>query len=191
MNSVSEQKSELRKKMIAQRNALNKAECVQLSKHIQHNFLSSDLYKNAEYIHCFISMNDRNEVDTHPLIDTIISDGKQVVVPVTNFKDISLTHVHLASMHPLKKNKWGVQEPENGKTIPIDKLDIILVPLLAADRKGNRLGYGKGFYDRFLKQCPAKAIGLVFEAFILDEIPVGNKDVPLNGLISELGVYLV
>lgn len=139
----------------------------------------------ADCIHCYISMNQRNEVNTHSLINELIKQGKKVVVPVTNFESTTLNHKHLTDFDRLKKNKWGVLEPVKGEMADINNLELVIVPMAGGDEDKNRLGYGKGFYDRFLREASCPTIGLLFELGMVDQIPVEHFDVRLNKLITE------
>jgi len=102
-----------------------------------------------------------------------------------------LEHSKLESMDNLIQKSWGVIEPQKQIIADIQSIDIIFVPLLGIDNKGNRLGYGKGYYDRFLETSDALKIGLVFEDFILESIPSEKHDVKLDGFITEKGVRLL
>lgn len=188
--NVAERKAELRTRILRGRNSISRAQWRHNSDAICDTILNSFEYRNSENIHCYISMNDRFEVDTHLLIKHLIKDGKQVIVPVANFKSGELSHSYLHSFDTLKANKWGVLEPIEVKPAEISSIDLILLPLLGVDRKGNRLGYGKGFYDRFLSQISIPTFGLIFDDFILDEIPTENFDIPLYGFISESGLFM-
>ncbi|MBO6524508.1 MAG: 5-formyltetrahydrofolate cyclo-ligase [Balneolaceae bacterium] len=189
MASISEQKSLIRKEVTAKRQLLTVDEWASKSRLIKEVILLSPEYENSDTIHCFISMNERFEVDTQSLIKDILDQGKTLVVPITNFKKGILSHSKLSSFEALKPNKWGVLEPQEFKPVNNDEIDLVLAPLLAADRTGNRLGYGKGFYDRFLSTISAPAFGLLFEEFILENIPTDSFDQKLKGLISEKGFY--
>ena len=191
MSSIAERKTLLRRQLTAQRKTLSHDIWEVKSKAIRDHFLHSDLYARSYTIHCFVSMNDRFEVDTHELLKKMIRDGKEVIVPVTDFGKGELLHVRLNNFDHLEENKWGVLEPENAQQVKTDRIDLVLVPLLAVDLKGNRLGYGKGFYDRFLTETNAQAFGLVFNDFILEEIPADTFDKRLNGIISENGILAV
>lgn len=187
METVSEQKALLRKTLIARRKSLSKKEWQRNSESIIEHVLTSKEFKGSDIIHCFVSINERFEVETHSLIETMLSLGKRVIVPIMN-GDGTLLHSELTSFSELEANKWGVLEPKHLNPFDLALLNLILVPLLGADLYGNRLGYGKGFYDRFLEEVEVTSIGLLFEEFILEEIPIEPFDRKLNGLISEKGL---
>ena len=189
MSSVSAQKALLRKEMMDRRQSLSEEEWQEKSQQIIETVLSSDEFKASDTIHCFISMNDRFEVNTHILIKELLAQDKTLIVPITNFTDGTLSHSVLNSFEDLSPNKWGVLEPKDLNPVNVNDIDLVLVPLLAADRAGNRLGYGKGFYDRFLSSISAPSFGLLFQKFILEKIPTDSFDKKLNGLISEKGFY--
>ncbi len=191
MDSVRSQKSKLRKLLIQKRNEMSHDSWIEKSRLIESHLLASGRYQNAKVVHTFISMNDRFEPDTSRILDHALKDGKKVVVPVTNFNDATLTHTLLTDKTSLKENKWGVMEPTTVEPVSADFPDLILVPLLAADRSGNRLGYGKGFYDGFLSKATGYKLGVVFDDFIIDKVPVEAFDIKLNGLISETGLIQV
>ncbi|MBO6621192.1 MAG: 5-formyltetrahydrofolate cyclo-ligase [Balneola sp.] len=184
MKSVSDQKSELRARMLKLRKSIDEEDWQARSETIINELKKIPEFINSDVIHCYVSMNDRKEVNTHSLLNDLISSGKKVIVPVTDFETGELKHSELRSFEDLKKNKWGVPEPDEIHPQK-QKTDLILVPLLAADKDFNRLGYGKGFYDRFLKKENAVKIGLLFDEFILDQIPVENFDEKLDILITE------
>ena len=164
---------------------------VEKSRLIEKHLYASDQYQRSVSLHMFISMNSRFEPDTFGILTQALNDDKQVIVPITNFENSTLTHTFLKDLDSLKENKWGVSEPTIIEPVSTDLPDLILVPLLAADRNGNRLGYGKGFYDGFLSQARGFKLGVVFNDFIIDKVPVEPFDIKLNGLISETGLIQV
>ena len=121
-------------------------------------------------VHCFIAIPKNNEINTWLLIDRIMEKGR-VVLPKANFTDNSMTHFYFEKNTELVQNQYDILEPVNAKQCEVENIDIVLLPMLAFDKKGYRVGYGGGFYDRFLAQLPAKTklIGLsLFEP--IDEI---------------------
>lgn len=147
--------------------------------------MESAEFNTSETVHCYVSMNGRREVDTHGLIRDMFSLGKRVVVPVTNFDEGTLSHFVLNSFDDLESNKWGVLEPNGGKQISPKELDLVVIPMVGGDEQGNRIGYGEGFYDRFLKEVLCPKIGLIFERNIIEQIPVEDFDIPLDKIITE------
>lgn len=139
----------------------------------------------AQIIHCYISMNQRREVNTHSLLKELMKKGHTVAVPLTHMETGELTHVVLKDFNQLKSNRWGVLEPVQGERISEEELDLVIVPMVGGDALCNRIGYGKGFYDRFLQKVACPAIGLLFECCLVEEIPVEPFDVRLNKLITE------
>ena len=105
--------------------------------------------------------------------------------------DIEMTHFLLTDNTLIKQNTWGVPEPQNGLPVPNSEIDVVFIPLLAYDKKGHRVGYGKGFYDRFLSKCRPETIkvGLSFfepEALIENLDPT---DIPLDFCVTPHQVY--
>lgn len=180
-----QKKEELRKNLLEQREAIPEAAYYDLSADIIEELKKQDEFRAAEIIHCYISMNKRREVETRELIKEILLKKRQVIVPVTNFENRTLSHVHLRSFEDLQKNKWGVLEPNNGEEVFPDKVELVIVPVVAADEECNRIGYGKGFYDRFLKQVKCPKIGLIFDRNIVEKVPVEDFDIPLDKVITE------
>lgn len=182
---IFQEKKRLRKELLNRRTNIPENEYQRASEIIIDNVTQLQEFKRAETIHCYVSMNNRGEVNTHQLIRRLFSLGKRVVVPITNFEDGTLIHVILNSFDELEKNKWGVLEPEGGEKINPEKLDLVLVPMVGGDEMCNRIGYGKGFYDRFLSEVSCPKIGLIFEQNIVKRIPVEEFDVTLDKIITE------
>lgn len=180
-----EKKNALRRELLKKRKAIGPTSFIKKSDQICRQLQQRAEFLEAQTIHCYVSMNERREVNTHRLIKTMLEAGKRVVVPVTDFDAMKMNHIHLEAWDQLKKNKWGVLEPEDGREVPVNELDLVIVPMVGGDRQRNRIGYGKGFYDRFLAAVKCPNIGLLFEACLLDEIPVESFDVPLSTLITE------
>lgn len=147
-------------------------------------------YKSAQSIHCYVSMNHRNEVDTHALIEGILASKKRLVVPIMVDK-ARLQHSVLTDWNQLTSNEWGVMEPKTLHLISPESMDVVLVPMLAMDVYGNRLGYGAGYYDSFLKDLPRSTckIGLVFHDFVVQKLPANSWDIPLDGYVTERGFF--
>lgn len=178
-------KETLRQKLLEQRAAISEPEFYGASADIIEELKEQREYQNAETVHCYVSMNGRREVATRELIKEMIARGVHVIVPVTNFENGTLTHIRLTSFSDLQKNKWGVLEPKVGREVSPEILDLVIVPMVGGDENCNRIGYGKGFYDRFLKQVNCAKIGLSFEITITDKVPTEEFDIPLDKIITE------
>lgn len=144
-------------------------------------------------LHTYLPMHVNQEVDTYPIMEFLkfCNPGMQVVIPKTNFSDHSMRSYVYDEETMLVKNKYDIMEPENGVEISDDTIDIILVPLLAFDEAGNRVGYGKGFYDRFLSQCNEGVIKVGLSFFdAVDHIDDTDEfDIPLTYCVTPRKVY--
>lgn len=156
---------------------------------IANNCLSLPIWEFSNY-HIFLPIVNKLEVNTEFLLHVLQGKDKSIVVPKVLPKTSEMSHILLQDNTSLNVSKYGVPEPAAGVEIMISQLDVIFVPLLAYDRIGNRVGYGKGYYDRFLAKCEAKTIfiGLSFftpEAVITPE----ETDIPLNFCITPNNIY--
>jgi 5-formyltetrahydrofolate cyclo-ligase len=139
----------------------------------------------VENVHLFLSMPKFKEIDTVPLIHYFRGKKKRIVVSTCNFKDNTLSHFYLEEDTVLMFNKFGVPEPVGAEQVVENKLDLLFIPMLISDTKKYRVGYGKGFYDRFLSKCrkDAKFIGLNFFAPIQEIEDANEFDIPLHQVI--------
>lgn len=143
------------------------------------------IYKN---IHLFLSIAKFNEVNTFSMIDYWRAKYPQlqIIIPRTDFEKKEMEHVLFDPKQIfLEKNKFDIPEPVGGTLFPVEQIDSVLVPLLAFDKKGYRVGYGKGFYDRFLAQCcpNTQKIGLSFFDPVDEIADANDQDVKLNTCI--------
>ncbi|MBO6793278.1 MAG: 5-formyltetrahydrofolate cyclo-ligase [Balneolaceae bacterium] len=178
-------KNELRAKIKKQRSVLDQQLWQEWSTQINKRVIESKFYSQAQSLHCYVSMNERKEVDTHSIINHSLDTGKTVFIPVMDTASNKLFHTEITDFNDLRANDWGVLEPINAVLKDQFFGDVIIIPLLAADTKGNRLGYGKGYYDRFLATSEALKVGIVFDQFLVDRVPVEDHDIPLDIIITE------
>lgn len=182
---VTKAKERFRQSLRERRAAISEDDFIRKSQRITDRLRQQPEFRQARTIHCYVSMNRRREVNTHPLIRELLAAHKRLVVPVTNFADQNLDHLFLHSFDDLKQNKWGVLEPETGERCSPEELDLIIVPMVGGDEQGRRIGYGGGFYDRFLQAVNCPAIGLCFEETIVPELPTEPFDVPLDKILTD------
>lgn len=183
-------KKELRKKYKELRSSLDEETLISLSMQIANQLLKLDVWE-LSYYHLFLSITSQKEIDTEQILHVLFARNKEVVVSKSNFENNTLSHFLLTENTQLKINKYNIPEPLNGLPVPETMIDVVFVPLLAFDVNGNRVGYGKGFYDDFLKKCKPNTItiGLSFyeaEKIITDIYP---GDIPLNYCVTPTKIY--
>ncbi|KAB3532150.1 5-formyltetrahydrofolate cyclo-ligase [Alkaliphilus pronyensis] len=180
-------KNELRKSVLKKREALTKDFIKAKSKIIATTLMETSHYKNAHSIMVFVSF--RNEVDTYDIIQHILSSGKRVFVPLANPKTKELSICEIKDFHnDLEIGNFGVLEPKKEalRLVSPQILDLIIVPGLVFDDRGYRIGYGGGFYDRFLSEIPnIPTVSLAFEMQMVDSVPFDNYDIPVRYIITE------
>lgn len=140
---------------------------------------------NGNYYHIFLSIPTKKEVDTEYLMHILHGKDKSIVVSRSDFSTTEMHHYLLQENTSLKTSEYGIPEPVSGIEIAPEILDVVFVPLLAYDLKGNRIGYGKGFYDRFLKKCSPSTIFVGLSFFDPEpEIFIEDTDIPLDFCIT-------
>lgn len=184
-------KSELRNTYSLKRKNLSIYQINQRSILISKKLLDIPIW-DKEFYHIFLTSKKNNEIETKFILSMLAKKNKKVVVPRLVDLD-NLEHILLTRQTSLKENPYGIPEPQkyNNKIIFPQELDVIIVPLHVFDLNGNRVGYGKGYYDRFLKSCRDDAIKIgvsLFEPvkFISD---ISITDVALNYAITSNGIF--
>lgn len=160
-----------------------------LEKRIQYEYAQQDSEKIIERILPFIQdaqnillfYPHKNEVNLLPLISILQKKGVNVYLPKTSSQDIH--PILVESLKNLKKGKFGIPEPE-GKEASYEDIDVVIVPAVAFDKKGHRIGYGKGYYDRFLKNFKGLKIGVAYDFQIVDKIPYEAHDIPVDIIVT-------
>lgn len=186
-----EEKAALRKLYIDKRKALTRDDVDSLSTSIVEQFLTMPL-SLVRYLHIFYPIAARHEFNTLLLAEKLRLHHPSVklVLPKSNLQHNTLTHSLWTDSTPLSVNSWGITEPIAGQEIAPRDIDMVIIPLLAFDKRGNRLGYGKGFYDRFLAECrpDVEKVGVSFfepEAIIAS----GPHDIPLNHCVTPATIW--
>ncbi len=183
-------KSELRKKYIRLRTELTAEKSSYLSLVLANNILQIPIWDFFCY-HIFLSIEEKKEVDTLPLITLLQGKDKNVVVPKVIGKTAMANYL-LTDTTSLKKSAWGVPEPVEGIEVPENKIDVVFVPLMAFDTLGNRVGYGKGFYDGFLGKCRKETIKIGLSLFDAEQEPITDvheNDVKLDYCVTPERTY--
>ena len=181
-------KKELRKKYKTLRNQLSPSEIEDKSIGIANQLLKVDVW-NSMYFHLYLTILEQKEIDTTHILNILFAKNKEIVVSKSDFMTGEMQHFLMTENTRFTKNNYGIPEPKDGLEVPLAKLDVVFIPLLAFDKQGNRVGYGKGFYDRFLKNTNALKIGLsFFEAEDLIE-DSDKHDIRLDYCINPEKVY--
>lgn len=183
-------KNQLRTYYKKLRATLSEQEKEEKSLAIANKLLQTNIWDKT-YYHLFLTIAEQNEINTEYILNLLMGKDKEIVLSKTDFANHRMTHFLLTEETKIKKNNYNIPEPISGEEIPSDKIDVVFIPLLAYDIHGNRVGYGKGFYDRFLSECRKDIlkIGLSFfepENKIED---VYEEDIPLDFCITPDTIY--
>jgi len=185
--SILEKKDAIRRDMLSRLKSQPPGDRNTKSLRIKELALRSPFFMKAEVILFYAATSF--EVDTRPLILECIKMGKRAALPVTDTSRKKLVPVVIDNMESLAKSSLGIMEParEEEKILSPESLDLIVVPGIAFDKSGNRLGRGAGYYDRFLADLPANTVkvGLAFDFQMIDDVPVvPGLDIRLDFVIS-------
>jgi 5-formyltetrahydrofolate cyclo-ligase len=179
-------KQEIRKKILDHREAIDVNIRKQWDEGIFNNFINSECYKKANTIFAFVSF--KSEANTHKIIKHAIKDGKTICVPRIESKQKGIEIFKIDGFDQFKKGYFGILEPnESCSVVEKKNIDLILMPGVAFDRQGGRVGYGAGFYDRFLSDINNKVnkIAVAYHFQVLTNIPMDEHDVRIDGIITE------
>lgn len=183
-------KNQLRIKYKKLRQQLSPEQLEDLSLEIANRTLELPIWELSFY-HLFLSISEKREIDTEPLLHILQGKDKNVVLSKSDFETHRLTNYLLTDSTLIKKNQWGIPEPQGGIEVAPHQIEVVFIPLLAFDLKGHRVGYGKGFYDRFLSACTMDTLKVGLSFFEPEkEIPgILSSDVPLDFCVTPERVY--
>jgi 5-formyltetrahydrofolate cyclo-ligase len=183
-------KTELRTQYKAFRKNLSEVEIEEKSLAIANGVLALDIW-NTTYFHVFLPIEEQKEVNTEFLLHLLSGKDKEIVISKSDFTTRKMTHFLLTDNTKIKKNEYNIPEPVDGIEVPSSKIQVVFVPLLAFDTKGNRVGYGKGFYDQFLAECQPETIKIGLSFFEAENTitDVFEKDVRLDFCITPEKCY--
>lgn len=186
-------KKEIRKTYSNLRNEITKEQIEVYSNKISSIFFENFNLDNVNNIHIFIPIKNKKEINTWKIIHQIweLFPHIQICVPRIIGSENDMENVCINSKTKFITNNWGIDEPISENTIGTNKIDLVLIPLLAVDKNGNRVGYGKGFYDKMLQKSKPEIIKIGLSFFdILEEdiVDVNEFDIPLDYLINQNGI---
>lgn len=178
-------KNIIRSNIMLIRDSLSTEERIRLDNIILKKIVNSSDYRNASCIFIFVSY--KSEVDTHSIIKSALEDGKIVCVPKVISKDRGMIAVRIKEFGDLVHGKFNILEPPDDTfKIHESRIDLSYVPGVAFDSCGGRIGYGGGYYDRFLKglRADCKKIGICYKFQIIDKVPMEKHDICIDKIIS-------
>jgi 5-formyltetrahydrofolate cyclo-ligase len=187
---IQTKKKNLRKKILALRDALSQEERKQKSSSIHKHLFSLPEFSAAQTVAFFISF--KSEVLTERMIRDALSLSKQIVVPITDLTERRLVFSRLIDFsEDLIPGTWGILEPKPACVRPVapEEIDLVITPGAVFDLTGNRIGYGGGFYDGLLTAVGKPSVGLAFSLQIIEHVPaLTGHDVPVDMIITEEGI---
>lgn len=172
------------------RNALSPDDIEAKSLEIANQLLKLDIW-NASFYHVFLSITEQKEVQTDYVLNILSGKDKHIIVSKSDFTTLQMTHYLLTDNTRIQKNKHNIPEPVDGIEIDVKKIEVVFVPLLAFDKKGHRVGYGKGFYDKFLSECQPETIKIGLSFFEAEEsiVDVFESDIALDYCVTPQQIY--
>lgn len=181
-------KAELRKKYMQKRKALSTDEAFLLSEKVFENFIEYFKPVSGQKVHVFIAIEKFKEIDTQIFIDYFLSRNIRVFVP--KIVDTKLISVEIFKDTQFEINQWNISEPVSNEDSKILDFNYVITPLLYCDKKGNRVGYGKGFYDGFFENLSSETKKIGVNYFNPDEFidDVWGNDIPLDYLVTPTDV---
>jgi 5-formyltetrahydrofolate cyclo-ligase len=157
---------------------------------VANNVLTLPIWEKT-YFHIFLPIEAHNEVNTEFILHLLSGKDKEIVISKSDFETRNMTHFLLTDNTKIKKNEYNIPEPVDGIEVPAKKIEVVFIPLLAYDKLGNRVGYGKGFYDKFLSECQPETIKIGLSFFEPEEqiTDVFETDVKLDYCVTPNAVF--
>jgi 5-formyltetrahydrofolate cyclo-ligase len=183
-------KKELRLKYKTLRKQLSENNIEEMSLTIANQLLQLNIW-DKNYFHIFLPIENHKEVDTELILHLLSGKDKNILISKSNFETREMTHYLLTDNTKIKKNQYNIPEPVDGIEVPSKKIEVVFIPLLAFDKKGHRVGYGKGFYDKFLSECKPDVIKIGLSFFDPEELitDVFEGDVKLDYCVTPNEVH--
>jgi len=188
--TIFDDKKALRRRILDERKNINIVEKEEMDNKILDKFYESEYYRKSKKIFIYISYD--SEINTKGIINKALEDNKKVYVPRTEFKNRLMDAVEIMSLDNLVESDFGILEPSIKEPyIDPNELDLIVVPGVAFDKQGGRMGYGAGFYDRYFKKISednikkVMKVALAYEFQTLEKVPMNDHDIPVDCIITE------
>ena len=186
-------KVRLREKYLARRQAMDAGRYHQQSQQIQARFFQHFNLAHYPYIHTYLACAERREVDTWGIVHVILSQYPQVVLAVPKLLGGpgQMESCPIDQATTFQSHAWGMQEPTGGRRVPAADFLLVILPVIAFDKHGYRVGYGQGYYDRFLQQCrpDVTKVGLCFAGPVSTVTDLHMHDVPMDYCVTPSQVF--
>lgn len=190
MDDISNKKKEIRKDILKVRRNMDIDKKNSYDRLIEDSFFKSRFYKDAKNIFIYISYD--SEINTKNIINRAIKDGKNIFVPRTEFTTKLMNAVKINNFENLIERRYGILEPKKEEPfIDPNNLDLIVVPGVAFDKDGGRIGYGAGYYDRYFKRINTEnwsritKLALIYDFQLIDKVPIDEEDVLIDAVLTE------
>ena len=172
------------------RKQLSENQLEEMSLAVAKNVLTLPVWEKT-YFHIFLPIEAHNEVNTEFILHLLSGKDKEIVISKSDFETRNMTHFLLTDNTKIKKNENNIADPVDGIEVPAKKIEVVFIPLLAYDKLGNRVGYGKGFYDKFLSECQTETIKIGLSFFEPEEqiTDVFETDVKLDYCVTPNAVF--
>ena len=183
-------KNEIRLKYKELRRSLSENQIEELSLAIANEVLLLPIWEKT-YFHIYLPIEEQKEVNTEYILHLLSGKDKEICISKSDFETRKMTSILLTDSTKIEKNNYNIPEPVDGIEVPSNKIEVVFIPLLAFDKKGNRVGYGKGFYDKFLAECHPITIKIGLSFFEPEELisDVTTSDIQLNYCVTPNKVF--
>ena len=183
-------KAEIRTKYKALRSNITTSQIDDYSLLIANQLLKLPIWENS-YYHVFLAIVSQKEINTDFILNILSGKDKHIVIPKSDFSTYELSHYLLTDATKIALNSYGIPEPAEGIAIPVGHIEVVFVPLLAFNNQGHRVGYGKGFYDRFLAQCNPNTLKIGLSLFEPEQHfkKVTDSDIKLDICVTPNTIY--
>ncbi|MEN8255570.1 MAG: 5-formyltetrahydrofolate cyclo-ligase [Verrucomicrobiota bacterium] len=189
MSKAMESKQDIRKQIKAKRKALDVQWLEAASIRVVGNLLSLEVFRSSETVALYMAI--AGEVNLDPLFPKCRELGKRTCIPVFNAEKKLYEMTEIMPETECSTGHYGIREPLSPALFPMRKIDLVVVPGVAFDRKGNRLGRGGGYYDRLLEGFSGASVAVAFDFQVLPQIPLEPHDKPVDVLVSETEIMNV
>ena len=183
-------KTELRLEYKGLRHLLSDIDIEEKSLAVANKILTLPIWENT-FFHIFLPITEQKEVNNEFILHILSGKNKEIIVSKADFASRKMTHFLLTDNTKIRKNEYNIPEPVDGIEVPSHKIDVVFVPLLAFDKKGHRVGYGKGFYDKFLSECKPDIIKIGLCFFAPEELitDIFKGDIKLDYCVTPDSIY--